>query len=509
MSREDQESFLMRAFQVHDVDRDDRETTRHGCLPHPAFAEAVRQLVDRLDLSEAVMHRLFQLADVDDQGSVVYADFVPLAAKIIEVNSLRNESDIHKMISKAGATLLACVNQGRFDYDVADIESLMRRLFEMADDDYTGRLDRRQFRRLLFNSGMGLDDRELNSVMASLPKDTGGQVEYAQFVPVAWELITRAVARIRYGDLTDEQRRKVSDLVRKRRRYGNYYDYARELDELFHALEEPIEEDDEMPSILDIDEEDLEEYLEGLFKIADENDDGVLEAEEFRKLMKMSGFDFSHQTVEELLVEADADGNGVIDTTELRTMVDSLREKAIAEDMPCITEVDDDDLEEYLQGLFKIADENDDGTLQPDEFRKLMAISGFGFSEETVERLLKESDTDGDGFVDITELRAMVAKIKAEDEESGAKMYQEYSKDANTHGRAAAVSHGKDDDSSSEEALQDAPQEREYKGKYITLLADFKHLQKEFAAEKRTTADKDQRIAELEAAVLKEGRRGR
>jgi len=41
-----------------------------------------------------------------------------------------------------------------------------------------------------------------------------------------------------------------------------------------------------------------------------------------------------------------------------------------------------------------------------------MAISGFGFSEETVQKLMRESDTNGDGVIDITELQAMVVSIK-------------------------------------------------------------------------------------------------
>ena len=183
----------------------------------------------------------------------------------------------------------------------------------------------------------------------------------------------------------------------------------------FYELEASAKKESEMPSILDVDDEDLEDYLQELFSIADENDDGVLEADEFRKLMSLSGFDFSQDTVEDLLRESDKDGNGVIDITELRAMVELLRKKEIEKDMPCITEVDDEDLEEYLEELFSIADENDDGTLQPEEFRKLMALSGFGFSEETVERLLKESDTDGDGSIDITELRVMVKKIKKDE----------------------------------------------------------------------------------------------
>ena len=42
----------------------------------------------------------------------------------------------------------------------------------------------------------------------------------------------------------------------------------------------------------------------------------------------------------------------------------------------------DDELEDYLRKLLAIADANGDGCLQPDEFTKLLSLSGLQFDPQ-------------------------------------------------------------------------------------------------------------------------------
>ena len=122
-----------------------------------------------------------------------------------------------------------------------------------------------------------------------------------------------------------------------------------------------------------------------------------------------------------VLKEMDTNGDGVIDITELTAMVHALKadqgkpkpvskggstrwsknywtaSKYVAPPptfMPTLAQVDPEDLEEYLQGLFAIADVNNDGVLEADEFEKLMYMSGFGFPREKVLQVMAEADTN-------------------------------------------------------------------------------------------------------------------
>jgi len=62
-----------------------------------------------------------------------------------------------------------------------------------------------------------------------------------------------------------------------------------------------------------------------------------------------------------------------------------------------------DTLEVYLQSLFKIADENNDGVLSEAELKKLLMMSGFQFSEDQVDEMMKEADSNQDGVIDYLE----------------------------------------------------------------------------------------------------------
>jgi len=63
-----------------------------------------------------------------------------------------------------------------------------------------------------------------------------------------------------------------------------------------------------------------------------------------------------------------------------------------------------------LTQLFKIADANGDGVLQPTEYVQLMRLSGLKFSDEMVLKGLTEADTNQDGVIDYAELVAYFKK---------------------------------------------------------------------------------------------------
>jgi len=74
--------------------------------------------------------------------------------------------------------------------------------------------------------------------------------------------------------------------------------------------------DEAMPNVADIPVPILENYLTQLFQIADANDDGVLDPDEFEDLMSMSGFNFSPSTVKKMMDSADVNHDGVIEWKE-------------------------------------------------------------------------------------------------------------------------------------------------------------------------------------------------
>ena len=290
MTPEEQEGHILRAFTVADKNVDNE-------LSHTEFVLVVQRLVETLKLSTAVMHRLFAEADFNANGAVEYASFTPIAVKLIARNQRISEKVLSKKIAKAGEELLSVVNAGPLQFDVHDVETMMRRLFESADEHYAGYLTHPQFKMCLFNCGMGLSDAEVNAVMTSAKLDPEGRgVEYRHFVPVAWDLITRAVAHIRYDN-------EPTIMMKHRFEHRN------------------------METITEVDDEHMEHYLEELFSIADHNKHGALDESEFRKLMAMSGFKFSDDQLKKLLVTSDKNKDGEIDVGELKAMIAGMKSR--------------------------------------------------------------------------------------------------------------------------------------------------------------------------------------
>merc|ERR1712188_281703 len=101
---------------------------------------------------------------------------------------------------------------------------------------------------------------------------------------------------------------------------------------------------------------------------------------EFKRLLELSGFNFSADTVAKLMDAADVNHDGVIEYEEFIPVMRAILNEKKAAAMPNLADVPDDMLERYFAKLFKVADANGDGVLQPAEFKRLLELSGFNFS---------------------------------------------------------------------------------------------------------------------------------
>merc|ERR1711865_576623 len=173
---------------------------------------------------------------------------------------------------------------------------------------------------------------------------------------------------------------------------------------------------DLQPQPSDFTDEELDEYLTQMFKVADENGDGVLQPTEMVTLLQLSGFNIPAGTILDMVAAADVNGDGVIDYEEfvpvVRQLMQAQKQQAAPTDAPVVNWKDfaPEELDLYLKNLFRIADENGDGVLQPNEYVKLMRLSGLKFPDETILEGFSKADTNGDGVLDQGEL---VAAFKA------------------------------------------------------------------------------------------------
>merc|ERR1711998_130101 len=131
----------------------------------------------------------------------------------------------------------------------------LHRLFELADEDGSGALDHAEMSKLLKSSGLQLTGKQVREVMGAVDVDHNGMVEYREFVPLMLSLIG--------VDMSDKM--VAEQLV----------DKAKMFDLSTHSQEV------------------LETYLSRLFFLGDTNRNGVLEPDEMRSVLRMSGFNFT------------------------------------------------------------------------------------------------------------------------------------------------------------------------------------------------------------------------
>jgi len=153
--------------------------------------------------------------------------------------------------------------------------------------------------------------------------------------------------------------------------------------------------------------EELKTHLMGLFRLADENGDGVLEPKEFKHLLEISGLDST--LFEGQFKTMDPNGDGLIDYTEFirgacqaEGAQNALSKGLVAESLdPAL-------MDTYLRSMFAAADINGDGVLQPSEIKRLC---GMRMSQKQLSELMQVIDVNQDGVVEYAEFVKMASQL--------------------------------------------------------------------------------------------------
>ena len=145
------------------------------------------------------------------------------------------------------------------------------------------------------------------------------------------------------------------------------------------------------------------QLLKEEFQRLDADGDGTLSPQEIKGITdsKWCADNFKTVSWDRLLQTCDNDGDGRIDFQEFLGAAIKKRVSANQKD---------------VKTVFKILDQNDDGTISLDEVDDLFKSLGGTKNKETLwEKLLEEADVNGDGVVTFQEFQdAMVGLLVAE-----------------------------------------------------------------------------------------------
>jgi len=134
----------------------------------------------------------------------------------------------------------------------------------------------------------------------------------------------------------------------------------------------------------------------------------VLQPQELKRLLEMSGFNLSATNIAKLMHAADVNHDGVIEYDEfipvaLAMLKESKKKRSggSGSQMPRLSEVPAEMLERYLAKLLAVADANGDSVLQPHELKRLLEMSRFNLPATNIAKLVHAADVNHDVNTDL------------------------------------------------------------------------------------------------------------
>ena len=135
------------------------------------------------------------------------------------------------------------------------------------------------------------------------------------------------------------------------------------------------------------------EYIDS-FERFDKDYDGYISIEDLAEIMAKVGKPLDPGELQDLKGEINPHENGMFDLKEFMSIM-----KRRSRDKDC-----DDD----LLTIFRIIDKDENNLIGSDELLKYMNSLGHKISEEEAEEMIKEFDSDGDGFCTFKEFVKML-----------------------------------------------------------------------------------------------------
>ena len=133
----------------------------------------------------------------------------------------------------------------------------------------------------------------------------------------------------------------------------------------------------------------IKEYKEA-FEMFDKNKDGNITGNELANVMKSLNMDPTEFELHEMIDEVDLDGNGEIDFEEFVALMNRRSKET--------------DTEEDVISAFKMFDRDMAGKISVTELRHLMKEYNEDYSNEELDEMIREADSDMDGFVNYEDI---------------------------------------------------------------------------------------------------------
>jgi len=260
----------------------------------------------------------------------------------------------------------------------AELEELLRTMFEQADVDGSGALSRTEFKEVFRIADLGLSDTEIKRVMAEADVNGDGEIGYAEFVPLAVDLVQALYAKAETAAKMAAAEEEAA---------------AAATEFMLHGMTR----------------EELEEVMKEVFLKADADGSGALSLAEFHKCIKEAELGLTRKEINVLMQEVDADMDGTVTYEEFvplcfDMLVELLKDELLKGKQPS-------ELEVYLVQLWSNADMDGSGTLGVHELRDMLRSADFGLTRLQIHTILAEAEYDEQGKADYVKFAPVASNM--------------------------------------------------------------------------------------------------
>ena len=335
----------------------------------------------RLNLSKSEMRTVMAECDTNLDGLLEYKEFLPVMVQVINGLHARKAEREAQEEAEVEREEVAAEMQNYLLHGMRreELEALMRSVFQAADVDGNGTLDRAEFQQCLISAELGLTRREINALMAEADLNDDGKVNFDEFMPLCFEVLVERYTRA----AVEAEIKRTAD--------------------------------------------DFQQMLLDGFAAEDPDSNGTLTVKQARHaLTKMSRAELglTKLQVMTLLSEASVNGKGefnyvefvptcarmvdrMLDTVAQEERVEAIEHMARTEGASLLRGFSQDTVMDIMMAAFKEADKDESGFLDRAELNSVLQALGssnLSLSGNEIAMLMSAVDENEDGMVEYGEL---------------------------------------------------------------------------------------------------------
>jgi len=140
------------------------------------------------------------------------------------------------------------------------------------------------------------------------------------------------------------------------------------------------------------------EQFRKYFNMFDKEKKGFIHTSQVGQILRTMGQAFEERDLKQLIKEFDSDGSGEIEFSEFAALIARF-----------VMEEDTSALEEELREAFRLYDKQGNGYINVSDLRDILRALDEKITEDELDEMIAEIDTDGSGTVDFDEFMEMMS----------------------------------------------------------------------------------------------------